>query len=55
VFVHRFLQLLDEVWGYDNFPLTRTTVDNHLARLRQRIEEDPAEPRPIITPHRIGY
>ena len=30
-------QLLDEVWGYDNFPLTRT-VDNHIARLRQKIE-----------------
>jgi two-component system alkaline phosphatase synthesis response regulator PhoP len=35
-------QLLDEVWGYDNFPLTRT-VDNHIARLRQKIEENPAE------------
>ncbi|MCI0523797.1 MAG: response regulator transcription factor [Acidobacteria bacterium] len=47
-------QLLDEVWGYDNFPLTRT-VDNHIARLRQKIEENPAEPRFIITAHRIGY
>ena len=47
-------QLLDEVWGYDNFPLTRT-VDNHIARLRQKIEENPAEPQFIITVHRIGY
>ena len=47
-------QLLDEVWGYDNFPLTRT-VDNHIARLRQKIEENPAEPQHIITVHRIGY
>lgn len=47
-------QLLDEVWGYDNFPLTRT-VDNHIARLRQKIEENPAEPRHIITVHRMGY
>jgi DNA-binding response OmpR family regulator len=47
-------QLLDEVWGYDNFPLTRT-VDNHIARLRQKIEENPAEPQYIITVHRIGY
>ena len=47
-------QLLDEVWGYDNFPLTRT-VDNHIARLRQKIEENPADPQHIITVHRIGY
>ena len=47
-------QLLDEVWGYDNFPLTRT-VDNHIARLRQKIEENPSEPHHIITVHRIGY
>ena len=47
-------QLLDEVWGYDNFPLTRT-VDNHIARLRQKIENNPAEPEHIITVHRIGY
>jgi signal transduction histidine kinase len=47
-------QLLDEVWGYDNFPLTRT-VDNHIARLRQKIEENPSEPHHIITIHRIGY
>jgi DNA-binding response OmpR family regulator len=47
-------QLLDEVWGYENFPLTRT-VDNHIARLRQKIEENPAEPQHIITVHRIGY
>jgi len=47
-------QLLDEVWGYDNFPLTRT-VDNHIARLRQKIEKNPAEPEHIITVHRMGY
>ncbi len=47
-------QLLDNVWGYDNFPLTRT-VDNHIARLRQKIEENSAEPQHIITVHRIGY
>ena len=47
-------QLLDEVWGYDSTPVTRT-VDNHIARLRQKIEEDPSEPKHIITVHRIGY
>lgn len=47
-------QLLDEVWGYDSIPVTRT-VDNHIARLRQKIEQDPAAPQHIITVHRIGY
>lgn len=47
-------QLLDEVWGYDNYPLTRT-IDNHIAKLRHKIEPAPAEPRYIITIHRIGY
>ena len=47
-------QLLDEVWGYDSTPVTRT-VDNHIARLRQKIERDPSDPKHIITVHRIGY
>jgi two-component system alkaline phosphatase synthesis response regulator PhoP len=47
-------QLLNEVWGYDNFPLTRT-VDNHIARLRQKIEAAPNDPQFIITVHRLGY
>src|SRR5262245_36831607 len=47
-------QLLDAVWGYHNFPLTRT-VDNHIAKLRQKLEDVPAEPVYIITIHRVGY
>jgi len=47
-------QLLDEVWGYDSTPITRT-VDNHIARLRHKIELNPSAPRHIITVHRIGY
>jgi DNA-binding response OmpR family regulator len=47
-------QLLDEVWGYDQFPITRT-VDNHIAKLRQKIEDHPADPQHIITVHRVGY
>lgn len=47
-------QLLDEVWGYDSTPVTRT-VDNHIAKLRQKIEPDPSEPQYIITVHRLGY
>lgn len=47
-------QLLDAVWGYDGFPLTRT-VDMHIAKLRHKIEDSPADPHFIITVHRAGY
>ena len=47
-------RLLDVVWGYDNTLLTRT-VDMHVAKLRKKIENTPAEPRYIITVHRAGY
>jgi two-component system alkaline phosphatase synthesis response regulator PhoP len=47
-------QLLNHVWGYDSFPLTRT-VDTHMAKLRQKIEDSPADPRYIVTVHRGGY
>ena len=46
--------LLNDVWGYTSFPLTRT-VDNHVAKLRQKVEDVPSEPRHIITVHRVGY
>jgi DNA-binding response OmpR family regulator len=46
--------LLHEVWGYDRFPTART-VDNHVASLRSKLEEDPAEPRHILTVHGVGY
>lgn len=46
--------LLHEVWGYDCFPTTRT-VDNHLASLRSKLEEDPANPRHLLTVHGVGY
>ena len=47
-------ELLDEVWGYEQFPTTRT-VDNHIARLRSKIEVDPGNPKFLITVHGIGY
>jgi DNA-binding response OmpR family regulator len=47
-------ELLDEVWGYNSYPSTRT-VDNHIARLRQKIENDCDEPRRILTVHGVGY
>jgi two-component system alkaline phosphatase synthesis response regulator PhoP len=47
-------QLLDDVWGYDTIPFTRT-VDTHIAKLRKKIEDNPADPRLIVTVHRLGY
>lgn len=47
-------RLLDEVWGYDNFPTTRT-VDAHLVRLRQKLEPSPEQPRFFLTVHGVGY
>ncbi|MFH1766262.1 MAG: response regulator transcription factor, partial [Gemmatimonadota bacterium] len=47
-------ELLEQVWGYGKFPTTRT-VDNHIAALRAKLEEDPAEPRYLQTVHRVGY
>ena len=47
-------ELLDEVWGYDQYPTTRT-VDNHIALLRTKLEEDPSKPRHLLTVHGVGY
>lgn len=47
-------QLLDDVWGYDQFPTTRT-VDNYILLLRKKIENDPSNPKYIITLHKAGY
>jgi DNA-binding response OmpR family regulator len=47
-------ELLNEVWGYENYPCTRT-VDNHILRLRQKLENDPAKPAHLVTIHGLGY
>ena len=47
-------ELLNEVWGYENYPTTRT-VDNHVATLRAKIELDPANPEHLRTVHGVGY
>jgi DNA-binding response OmpR family regulator len=47
-------ELLNEVWGYHNYPSTRT-VDNHILRLRQKLEPDPGDPRYFLTMHGAGY
>jgi len=46
--------LLDNVWGYDFQPTTRT-IDNFILKLRQKIETDPNQPKIIITVHGMGY
>lgn len=47
-------KFLDDVWGYDAFPTTRT-VDNYILSLRKKIEDDPATPEHIVTVHTAGY
>ena len=47
-------QLLNEVWGYENYPCSRT-VDNHVLKLRQKLELEPAEPVHFRTVHGVGY
>ncbi len=47
-------KLLEEVWGYQSAPSTRT-VDVHVAWLRQKIEPDPKKPQWIVTVHGLGY
>lgn len=47
-------QLLDEAWGYDKFPNTRT-VDNHIVKLRRALEDEPDKPRFLQTVHGVGY
>ena len=46
--------LLDKVWGYDKYPTTRT-IDNHILKLRKKIEKDPAHPCIIVSMYGEGY
>lgn len=46
--------LLDKVWGYDVFPTTRT-VDNYILSIRKQIEDNPSEPKHLITISKAGY
>lgn len=47
-------ELLNEVWGYENYPCTRT-VDNHILRLRHKLEREPSQPVHFLTVHGAGY
>ena len=46
--------LLDKIWGYDSYPTTRT-IDNHILKLRKKIEDDPAHPQYILSVYGGGY
>jgi len=46
--------LLNEVWGYNSYPTTRT-VDNQILKLRQKLESDPANPKHLLTIYGAGY
>jgi DNA-binding winged helix-turn-helix (wHTH) protein len=47
-------ELLNEVWGYENYPCTRT-VDNHIFKLRKKLESEPGHPKHFRTVHCGGY
>jgi DNA-binding response OmpR family regulator len=47
-------ELLNEVWGYNCYPTTRT-VDNQILKLRQKLEPDPSNPRHLLTIYGAGY
>ena len=51
--IHRH-DLLNEVWGYEAMPTTRT-VDNFILDLRKKLEEDPAKPKYILSIRGVGY
>ncbi len=46
--------LLDKVWGYEKYPTTRT-IDNHILKLRKKIERDPSHPEYILSVYGEGY
>ncbi len=47
-------RLLNEVWGYEAYPTTRT-VDNQIVKLRQKLEKNPEDPQHILTVRGTGY
>jgi len=46
--------LLDKIWGYEKYPTTRT-IDNHILKLRKKVEDDPAHPKYILSVYGEGY
>ena len=48
------LRVLSDVWGPDENPIPRT-IDNHVLKLRKKLERDPEHPRHLVTVHGVGY
>ena len=46
--------LLDKIWGYERYPTTRT-IDNHILKLRKKVEVDPSRPKYILSVYGEGY
>ena len=47
-------KIMSDVWGHD-YLLSSRTIDTHITHLRQKIEENPSNPKHIVTVHRVGY
>ena len=48
-------EFLDRIWGVDNLAVSHRTVDSHIAHIRRKIEENPSDPKHILSVHSIGY
>ncbi len=48
-------ELLDEIWGRDNVWISHRTIDSHMANIRKKIEDDPANPKHILSIRGVGY
>jgi len=48
-------ELLDEIWGRDNVWISHRTIDSHIANIRKKIEDDPANPKHVLSIRGVGY
>ncbi|MFQ6078893.1 MAG: winged helix-turn-helix domain-containing protein, partial [Thermodesulfobacteriota bacterium] len=46
---------LDKIWGEDNLVVSSRTIDSHIANIRKKIEDDPSNPKHIISIRGLGY
>jgi len=48
-------EFLNKIWGIDNLAVSHRTVDSHIAHIRKKIEENPSDPKYVLSIHSIGY
>jgi two-component system, OmpR family, alkaline phosphatase synthesis response regulator PhoP len=48
-------EFLDAIWGVDNLTVSHRTVDSHIAHIRKKVEENPSDPKHILSVHSVGY